>query len=379
MNNLGSYFRNDFMTELIELDGSHEEGGGQILRTALGLSVLTLKPFRLTNIRKNRDVPGLKAQHVSCIKACAEFSNASVAGNNIGSMEIEFIPKVIKNRQMSVSIGTAGSISLLLQSVLLPILFTESEIKISGGTDVKWSIPIDYFLNIIRPLLLEYGNIEINYEKRGYYPIGGGIVVVKNKPRFKRIDFDSFEKFHQYIFGNPPIELSRNGELMFINGISHASSDLQDKKVAERQAQNAELILKQKCKANVQSEYSKTDSTGSGILVYAVYKYLDGKKMKQYRIAADVLGEKGVKAEEIGRIASEKLLGIIKNEIIVDECMQDNIIPMLGLFGGRIKTGKITGHTKSNIAVCEKFLNVKYHIESQREANFISVLSSSNP
>jgi RNA 3'-phosphate cyclase len=363
---------------MIELDGSFEEGGGQILRTALGLSVLTQKPFRIINIRKNREEPGLKQQHVSCVKACAEISNANADGNKIGSETLEFIPRVIKNRQMEINIGTAGSISLVFQSLMLPIMFTEADIKITGGTDVKWSIPIDYLKNIIVPILVDYCNMQVNLEKRGYYPAGNGVVSISNKPLFRRLDFDSFQKFHQYIFGNPSIRLFEEGKIIGIKGISHASSELQERKVAERQADAAKITLGNITAVNIQREYAKTDSIGSGIMIYAMFQ-----ASKNYRLGSDVLGEKNLKSEEVGKNACDKLKEYIDSGLVVDECLQDNIIPLLGLFGGRIKTGKITKHTLANIYTCEKFLGVNYIIEksnqksNQSEANFISVLSSS--
>ncbi|MFT4304243.1 MAG: RNA 3'-terminal phosphate cyclase [Candidatus Woesearchaeota archaeon] len=354
---------------MIELDGSYGEGGGQILRTALGLSIITQKPFRLKNIRQNRSEPGLKQQHVSSIKACAEFGNAIIVGNKIGSKQIEFVPRVIKNRQIEINIGTAGSIGLLFQSVMLPLIFTNSEIKIKGGTDVKWSMPIDYVMNVIKPILEPYCEMKIICEKRGYYPRGGGEVIFKTVPKFKRIDFDNFEKFHQFIFGNPALNISNFRKLMIIRGVSHASFDLQQNSVAERQAKATELMLRQHGIVEIERMYSKTESTGSGILLYAVFE-------NNKRIGADVIGEKKIKSEEIGRMCYEKLEKILRQKI-VDEHMQDNLIPLLGLFGGKIKVGEITMHTKSNIKVCEEFLGVEYNIENQSEANFISVFSSS--
>lgn len=409
------------VNKLIELDGSYEEGGGQILRTALGLSILTQRPFRIKNIRKNRPKPGLQNQHLSCIKICKELSNATVTGNYLESQEVEFVPKVIRNRQLEVNIGTAGSATLLLQSLLLPIMFTECDVRIIGGTDVKWSMPLDYLRNILIPIINNYTNFELICEKRGYYPKGGGLVEVHTKPKFRISDFDDFSKFHQYVFGHP-IALFNPGKIMHIRGISHASKDLQQKEVAERQAKSASLILSGLSSARVDNEYSNTESTGSGIMIYSIHRNDNRRNgnnrsnskydSSSYRLGSDALGEKGVKAEEVGRLASEKLLEYARAEIVVDEHLQDNIIPLLGLFGGKIKTCRISNHTKSNIYVCEKFLNVEYNIKKceshkdqelnernkqsnektevyqeqknnhnkkndQIEANFISVLSSS--
>ena len=364
---------------MIEIDGNIAEGGGQIVRTALGLSCVTLKPVRIKNIRKTRKEPGLKAQHVACAKACAQMSNAFISGAELGSTEIEFVPRVSKNRQLNISIGTAGSITLLLQGLLPPLLFTESEIHITGGTDVQWSMPIDYMQHVLIPMLSPYCKIEVICDRRGYYPKGDGKVIIKTKPRFKRPDFDSFEDFQQYIFGNPALALHRQGELIRINGVSHASAQLQAQEVSERQAQAAELMLRNEGPVSIHRSYAQTESIGSGITIYALFQIQNAHGETQYRMGADVLGERGVKSEEIARRAAEKLRKNIHSGFVVEEILQDNIIPYLGLFGGSILTGTITEHTRANIAVCEAFLGVEYSITAHNDASLISVLNSSKP
>ena len=123
---------------MIEVDGSHGEGGGQILRTSLALSAVTGKPFRIYNIRKGRPKPGLKAQHHTAIKSVAEISNAVVKGNNIGSEEVFFSPGKIRGGKFKFDIGTAGSITLLLHALIPPLLYAdeESKIEITGGTNI---------------------------------------------------------------------------------------------------------------------------------------------------------------------------------------------------------------------------------------------------
>src|SRR4030042_215102 len=126
---------------MIELDGSHGEGGGAILRQALALSMLTSKAFKINNIRKNRANPGLAPQHVACLEASMKLCNAEVVGRYTGSTEVEFSPKEFKGGHHDINIGTAGSITLLLQSLLLPSIFCGKRVsfQITGGTDVKWS------------------------------------------------------------------------------------------------------------------------------------------------------------------------------------------------------------------------------------------------
>ena len=171
---------------MIELDGSYLEGGGQIVRTALALSTITQKPFEVTDIRKGRPNPGLKNQHLFCIKALEELCNAKTGYAELGSTRLRFIPGKIKPQTISIDIGTAGSITLLLQSLLIPSIFANKKVrlKITGGTDVSWSPQFHYLTQVILPHLRKYADIEPSLLKRGYYPKGNGKVDIKIKPKF---------------------------------------------------------------------------------------------------------------------------------------------------------------------------------------------------
>jgi RNA 3'-terminal phosphate cyclase (ATP) len=148
---------------MVRIDGFHTEGGGQILRTALALSTLTGRPFRAERIRQNRPAAGLKAQHLSAIQALVRMSGARVEGAAIGAGEIGFWPNPIKPGAYSLDIGTAGSVTLLLQALLLPCMFAEGEVilKLTGGTDTRWSMPVDYFTSLILPILRRFSGIEV--------------------------------------------------------------------------------------------------------------------------------------------------------------------------------------------------------------------------
>ena len=141
---------------MILLDGSKGEGGGQIVRTALALSSLTGKPFRVTNIRQGRRDPGLKPQHVHCITALQELCKAKAEGAYEGSRELLFVPGPIAAKNLTIDIGTAGSITLLLQAVLLPCMFAQKNhtLTLKGGTDTEWSMPVDYFTNVLNCVVL---------------------------------------------------------------------------------------------------------------------------------------------------------------------------------------------------------------------------------
>ena len=136
---------------MIQIDGAFHEGGGQILRTALGLSALTKQPFEIINIRKNRPKPGLRPQHLSCVKAVAQLCNASVEGAEESSTTLKFIPIDIKANTLSVDIVTAYLTPVLLLTLIVPALFANKtfRIEVIGGTDVPYSPTSDYFLNVL--------------------------------------------------------------------------------------------------------------------------------------------------------------------------------------------------------------------------------------
>lgn len=346
---------------MIKLDGFYLEGGGQIARTALALSTLISKPFELSNIRKGRPTPGLKNQHLFCIKALEELSNAKTQGASLGSTALSYSPGKIKGRTLSINIGTAGSISLLLQSLIIPSTFADSKVrlKITGGTDVKWAMPFDYFTKLFLPQIKKYADIETKLGKRGYYPKGSGKVDIKIKPKF---NLESIKEA-------PKIELMDQGALIQIKGISHASSDLQEANVAERQARAAKSVLnKLNCPIKIQTEYSETLSTGSGITLWAIFSK-DGEEIdfnNPVILGSDCLGEKGKKAEIVGKEAAEKLISEINSEAAVDLHLADNLIPFLALIGGRIKVSKISNHTLTNIYVCEQFLNKTFEVDKEK-------------
>jgi RNA 3'-terminal phosphate cyclase (GTP) len=343
---------------MIEIDGSYLEGGGQIVRTALALSMITQKAFTVNDIRKGRPKPGLKNQHLFCIKALKNLSNAQAEGDELGSTTLKFYPGIIKPQTLSIDIGTAGSISLLLQSLLPAVIFSKCKIrlKITGGTDTKWAMPFDYMNNILIPQIGRFADIETKLLKRGYYPKGGGKVDIRIKPKEE----------------NPKINSTQQFNLVQIKGISHASADLQKANVAERKARQAKLLLnKLNCPAQIRTEYSKTLSTGSGIALWAIFSQ-DPNEIdlnNPIRIGADSLGEGGKRAEDVGKEAAQELLKEIDSKAPVDSHLADNLIPFLALKGGRIKTSKITNHTLTNIYTCERFLGKIFEID--KESNTI--------
>ena len=241
----------------------------------------------------------------------------------------------------------------------MPCLFSEKtkKIEIVGGTDVKYSPQIDYFKEIILPQLNKYAEkIELNLEKRGYYPKGNGKIILTIKPKYN-LDDDI-----------PKIDITEQGNLIQIKGISHASQDLQKAEVAERQLKSAKINLSQlKIPIIIDAQYSNTLSTGSGITLWAVFSQEKDELgyLNPIKIGSDALGEKGKSAEDVGKEAANKLIEEINSKAPVDQHLADNLIPFMGLISNsKIKVSKITNHTLTNIYVVEQFLGKKFKIEN---------------
>ncbi len=342
---------------MIIIDGS--KGGGQMLRTALALGALTGKPFRMSNIRASRDDPGLKPQHLACVKAAAKICNGYVEGAELGNKEILFIPKNLASKSIEIDIGTAGSITLLLQAVLLPSMFGHKAhtITVIGGTDVPWSMPVDYFKNVILPQYSRVCDIEMKVPKRGYYPKGGGKVEIKIKPKFSLKKCGSFDELLK-LLSCKAFNLTKQGNLLTIKGVSHASLDLMNAKVAERTASSAKQKLeKLNVNTNISIEYTAASCTGSGITLWAPFALIedDLDPFNPIRVGADTLGEKGKSAEEVGKECAKKLL----SEMLapVDTHLADNIIPLLAVCRpSSIVVNSSTDHMLTNIEVVKAFL-----------------------
>ena len=166
---------------MIDIDGSEGEGGGQMLRTAIALSALTGKPVRIRNIRANRPKPGLAAQHLCAVRGVTGICDAQVEGAEVGSTQLQFVPGEVRAGNYHLDVGTAGSITLVLQACMLASARSPDEMRfrIVGGTNVRWSPPIDFYERSFFPRLVTLGfRVQITDVRRGFYPEGGGSVEV---------------------------------------------------------------------------------------------------------------------------------------------------------------------------------------------------------
>ncbi len=328
---------------MIEIDGSFGEGGGQILRTSIALSALTGKKVKIINIRSKRKNPGLQAQHKTAIDAVAKLCNASVSGNRVGSNEIIFDPGKIKGGSLSLNIGTAGSTALVLQALMIPAMHCEKplDINITGGTANKWAPSIGYLQNVTLSLLKKFGyKAEILLKEHGFYPKGNGLVEA-------RIRKCVLEK----------IDLDYRGNAVSVNGLCIASKDLQKPQVAERMQSflRSKLFDEFQITPNVKTAYVDAQSTGGGCDLFVVYE--------DSIIGSTSVAEHGKRAEDVAREALELLISAHKSGAALDKHVADQIIPYLAIAGGSVSVEEITQHARTNIFVCEQFLDVKFNID----------------
>lgn len=319
---------------MLVIDGALGEGGGQVLRTSLALGAITGQEVIVENIRKNRPKAGLKQQHMTAVKVLAELCNAEVEGVEIGSERVVFKPGEIKGGKIKFDIGTAGSITLLLQTVMPVACFAPEKVvfDITGGTDVIWSPSINYIEKVLLPVLGKAGySAKVEVVKRGFYPVGGGRVKFTVQPA----------KLHS-------IELVETGKLLGIKGISYAAQDLKEAQVAERQANNVKTLIWEEfgVTPKIAVEYNETACPGSGILLWAEYE--------NSVVGGSALGKRGKLAEIVGKEAFENLKK--QKDLVVDEHMGDQLVPYLALAKGESKyRARKTSHLETNLKVVELF------------------------
>lgn len=329
-------------TNIVLIDGARGEGGGQILRTSLSLSVLLLKPFEMINIRANRPNPGIQAQHLKAIEASASISNAIVEGATLKSSTVKFFPREIIPGNFKFDIGTAGSTSLVLQTLYLPLSFAKntSVLSITGGTHVPWSPTFDYIKNCWLHFMERIGfKIKVELKRAGFYPHGGGQIKAVINP----IDVVK------------PLNIVERGKLLKIQ-IYSAHTNLTDE-VAKRQARTAEKILKNYAEVETIIDelisYSKNTTIAiTGIFENSVCCYTN-------------LGEKGKRAEVVAEEACEKFLKFLSSDSTVDEYIADQILLPLSIASGvsEFKVLKMTNHIQTNMETIKKFLDVDFEVE----------------
>lgn len=246
------------MADVIEIDGSVGEGGGQVLRTALSLAAITGREVLFSNIRAKREKPGLKRQHLTCVNAVAEISGAKVSGNEVGSMDLEFAPGGIKGGDYRFDVGTAGSVTLVAQTVIPVLLKAEkpSSVTITGGTHVPFAPIWEFFSFAYLPELRRMGaRVEAEIECCGFYPAAGGVIKLRIWP------FDESKKPERYELNG--LGAYKGGKVVGV--VSSISKSIAETEVG--------IVCSQFKKLDLTPEVRTIESFGPGNYAYAQLDY----------------------------------------------------------------------------------------------------------
>ncbi len=328
------------MDRPIEIDGSYGEGGGQILRTALALSAILRKPFTAHHIRSKRKNPGLQAQHLKAVEALTQMTEAETEGVTFGSQKITFFPNKILPGDYRFEVRTAGSVTLLLQAIFLPLCLAQgsSRLTLVGGTHVPWSPPFHYFSRVLLPTLKGMGvSSNTSIEKWGFYPKGGGKIELNIVPTPEL----------------KPISLLDRGPVQRIHGLS-AISHL-PRQVAERQKEQALKRIRAEIhsEADISIQY-EVPSNGPGSFLFLLVEH------ERSLAGFSSLGSRGKPAEKVADEAVDALKVFLRSEGGIDPYLADQLIPFLALAKGNssFTTSRITEHLLTNLWVIQHFLNV---------------------
>ncbi len=339
---------------MIVINGAYGEGGGQVLRTSLTLSALLGEPVRIENIRAKRRNPGLQAQHLTGVWAIAQICDAELEGAELGSLALTFKPQSPpRSGEYAFDVaearkgGSAGAISLVFQTLLLPLAFAPgpSHLTLRGGTHVAWSPPFHYLKHVYLPTLERMGlEARVGIEKWGWYPIGGGEMTTTIRGQEEG-----------YLSG---LNLVERGELKRLWGIS-AVSNL-PAHIGQRQKKRAEESLRKRG-FNPQIEIVDAPSPGQGTAVFLVAEY------EQAVAGFSSLGKRGKPAEKVAEEACREFVTYHQSGACLDQHLADQLILPLALAPtpSAFTTCEITQHLLTNVWVVGQFLDVSFEIEGE--------------
>lgn len=346
------------MKTKIIVDGAVGEGGGQILRSALSLSVCLDQPFHIKNIRAGRAKPGLMRQHLTCVEAAAAISNAKIVGAAIGSTELQFTPDAqntgISGGSYDFAIGSAGSVMLVLQTILPPLLFAEnlSEVTLSGGTHNGMAPPFEFLTRAFLPQLKAMGaTVEMTLDRHGFYPAGGGKISVNITPctNWKPLNLTArgsmLNRYAEAIIANVPVDVAKRELATIGEALNMPEADLRIRQLPP------------------------AEGPGNALLLTLEYANCTEVFMR--------LGERGLTAEAVAKKLLRESGEYAKSEAAVSEYLADQLLlPMALGAGGEFTAVAISDHFKTNVDVIQQFLDVKVSVEKISEhCHHVSVVT----
>lgn len=329
---------------LILIDGSQGEGGGQVLRTSLALSLITRRAFRIENIRAKREKKGLLRQHLTAVHAATEVGEAAVEGAELGASALTFVPRELRAGSYRFSIGTAGSTTLVLQTVLLPLLFANgpSTVVLEGGTHNPSAPPFEFLEGAFLPLLRRMGaQIDVELVRPGFFPAGGGEIHVAIAP----------------LQALAPLEIDMRGEI--VRRCVRAVVANLPYTIAEREVETAasELGWDTDCR----QAHTLTGSAGPG---NAVSITVESEHVTDVFTA---FGSRGVRAEQVAHDAAKQTRRYLNSDAAVGEHLADQILLPMALAGRSTFTATpLSEHARTNIDVIRRFLDVPIEVTDVR-------------
>jgi RNA 3'-terminal phosphate cyclase (ATP) len=326
---------------MLTLDGSRGEGGGQILRSSLALSLVTRTPFAIEKIRAGRKKPGLMRQHLAAVRAAAEVGRAEISGAEIGSQSLSFRPGPVSPGDYHFAIGTAGSATLVMQTVLPALLSAggPSALLLEGGTYNPMAPPFDFLEKAFLPLLRRMGPaVEAVLERPGFYPAGAGRVRAKISPAGRLL----------------PLTLNERGEVrrrLAVAKIAELPFHIADRELA---AVEAKLGWERAC---LRGERLKGAACPGNVVVIEV----ESENVCEVFCG---FGEKGVRAEAVAEAAAAEAAEYLAAEVPVGKHLADQLLLPMALAGkGAFRTLAPTPHTTTHVEVIQRFLDVKIRVE----------------
>lgn len=339
----------------VEIDGSAGEGGGQVLRTALALAALTSRPVRIHSIRARRQNPGLAPQHLTGVLALAAICEARVDGAAIGSTEIRFTPGAsVRPGDYAFDVatvaqgGSAGSVTLLLQTLLLPLAFAPgpSRLTLQGGTHVAWSPPFEYIAGTFLPAVEGMGvRATCRLDAWGFYPVGGGRISVHIDGATTALR---------------PLHLAERGPLQRISGLAVAAN--LPAHIPQRMANRARSLLdKAGLNADITPRRERSAGPGAGLFLTAEYENISA--------SFSALGARGKSSESVAEEACQELLAFHGQDAPVDRHLADQLLLPAALTDGRsaYRVQRITRHLLTNAHVIRQFVPTQIDIRGAEE------------
>ncbi len=334
---------------MLAIDGSRGEGGGQVLRSALSLSIVTGQAFRMFNIRARRAKPGLRWQHLTAVRAAQAVSSAIVEGAGLGATELTFAPGDLQGGRHAFDVGTAGSTTLIAQTLIPALLHTSQpfQITIDGGTHNPMSPPFEFLAHTYLPLLRRMGaGVEVKLIRRGFYPAGGGRIELR------------VEKSAELT----PIELCSRGLLLGKQAVAIVSR--LPVSIAQRELATLGDALGWPPDVLHASKDEVGTGPGNAVIVELEFENLT-------EVFAD-FGLKGVPAESVAKGLAMAVADYLAGAAAVDAHLADQLLlPMAIAGGGRFTTQQPTQHTLTNIGIIEAFMPVRIRLDQDQKDVFI--------